>query len=219
MIFRIISFILLYLIFYGCTGENIDYPLHKNITATVFWIGEEGDEDNGYIPNVTSAWDDNWINHYGGYDDPNNRNGFYPAEFIPNENPFYCALPYNDFDEDGNRKKESYEIVYWANEKEWLDNESMLKNRWIKIIKSGKECYAQWEDVGPFGENDYEYVFGMSMPQNTINYNAGIDLSPAVRDYFGLSDIDTISWQFVNYEDVPEGPWKDIITTSQIDWE
>ncbi|MBA3285845.1 MAG: hypothetical protein H0U27_12410, partial [Nitrosopumilus sp.] len=53
------------------------YPIHKNITATVFWIGEPvgngSSEDN-----TLSAWDDEWQKNYGGYDDYVNRNGYYP---------------------------------------------------------------------------------------------------------------------------------------------
>ncbi len=193
------------------------YPLHKNITVTVFWVGEEASEDNEFIANAQSAWDDMWLEHYGGIDDPNHRNGYFPDGFIPHENPFYFALPYNDF-KDGKRKPDAYEVVYWAHEKEWGELESMCKNRWIKIIKGDRIAYAQWEDVGPFGEDDKSYVFGTALPQNQINNRAGLDVSPAVRDFLGLSDIDKIDWQFVREEDVPTGPWKMIITTSGTCW-
>jgi hypothetical protein len=182
------------------------YPLHKDITVTIFWIGEEGSNENAYIPNAQSAWDSNWKDHYGGIDDPYNRIGFYPKNFTPKENPFYFALPYNDFDENGNRKlNESF-------------CEKICKNRWIKIIDGNKIAYAQWEDVGPFEENDSDYVFGKSKPKNNINNNAGLDVSPAVRDYLGLNDTDVIDWQFVEFKDVPKGPWNEIITSSQISW-
>jgi len=197
--------------------KNI-YPLHKDITVTIFWIGEQGNEENGFIPNTQSAWDDNWMTHYGGVDDPDNRDGYFPAGFTPNENPFYCALPYNDYDDSGNRKSSAFNTVYWADEKEWGTLESMCKNRWIKIIRGKKVAYAQWEDVGPFGEDDAQYVFGLQMPKNKINNNAGIDVSPAVRDYLGLNDIDKVNWQFVDSSSVPDGPWKELITNSQIDW-
>ena len=44
------------------------YPTHTNITATVFWIGEpvgNGSTEN----NAVSAYDDRWLEHYGGVDD------------------------------------------------------------------------------------------------------------------------------------------------------
>ena len=78
--------------------------------------------------------------------------------------------------------------------------------------------YAQWEDVGPFGENDSNYVFGSANPKSTTNKTAGLDVSPAVNDYLGLSGLDTTSWQFVDEKDVPSGPWKNIVTTSGIYW-
>ncbi len=194
------------------------YILHKNVTATIFWIGEPGSEENEFISNNRSAWDDLWIYHYGGIDDPNERTLYYPKNFTPMENPFYVALPYNDFYKNGTRKSSAYEVIPWASEKEWGEMESMCKNRWVKIIYNGKVVYAQWEDVGPFEEDDWEYVFGYARPKSGINNNAGIDVSPAIRDYLGLHGMDKVSWQFVDYTDVPEGPWKEIVTTSQICW-
>lgn len=194
------------------------YPWHKNITVTIFWAGEEAGEDNKNISNIPSAWDEKWVKRYGGVDDPKKRNGFYPAKFIPKENPFYFALPYNDFDEDGKRKKEVYSLAGWAKLGKWGDDESVFKNRWIAINKKGKTTYAQWQDVGPFKEDDKDYVFGSAMPKSKINKNAGLDVSPAVRDYLGLSDIDKVDWKFIDDADVPDGPWKKIVTKSQVYW-
>jgi len=199
------------------TDTNL-YLLHKNISVTIFWTGENASSENANIPNLASAWDDMWMLNYGGVDTPDARNGYYPADFIPNENPFYFALPYNDFDSNGDKKIDLISYIPWAilsDDK----NESICKNRWIKISKNSKVAYAQWEDVGPFGEDDREYVFGHAEPQNSINNKAGLDVSPAVRDYLSLSDIDNVDWQFVDEEDVPDGPWKNIVTTININWE
>jgi hypothetical protein len=43
-------------------------------------------------------WDQHWQTSYGGVDDPDRRNGYWPADFTPRENPFYVALPYGEFD-------------------------------------------------------------------------------------------------------------------------
>lgn len=197
------------------TAENV-YPVHSNITVTVFWVGEPSGPENNYIPNDVSAWDEKWQEHFGGVDDPNNRSGYYPAAFTPGENPFYFALPYNDFDGNGLRKKNAPVNIYWWNEKVWKDSESSCKNRWIKISRDSLTVYAQWEDVGPFETDDAPYVFGNSLPANTFNAGAGLDVSPAVQTYLGLTGIDKISWQFVDERDVPDGPWKKIVTTSQL---
>jgi len=202
----------------GPSGGN-GFTVHEDISVTVFWIGEEGNEENGYIPNLQSTWDDNWIEHYGGIDDPENRNGFFPAEFTPLENPFYFALPYSDFDDDGNRKNTAYDVVYWAGDSVWEPLESMCKNRWIMVVWNGKTAYAQWEDAGPFGEDDFPYVFGNADPENSINDGAGLDVSPAVRDYLGLSGLDQVNWRFVETDSVPGGPWKAVVTDSDICWE
>jgi len=193
------------------------YPWHDDIRATYFWIGESADSDNQYISNLSSAWDEDWVHHYGGVDDPKNRNQYIPSAFTPKENPFYFALPYNDFDDNGTRRTDAYDVVYWAGEKQWNDSESMLKNRWIEITKGDKTAYAQWEDTGPFVYNDSNYVFGDASPSNDANHDAGLDVSPAVKDYLNLlQGKNVVSWRFVDFSDVPDGPWKDVITTSQV---
>ncbi|MDD3487118.1 MAG: hypothetical protein PHF35_01915 [Candidatus Moranbacteria bacterium] len=195
-----------------------DYPLHENISTTFFWVGEGADDDNHDISNSPSCWDDSWKKSFGGVDNPKKRNGFFPSAFTPKENPFYFALPFNDFNSKGNRKQNLADYVPWFGEKDWKKDESICKNRWIKIMKDEKIAYAQWEDAGPFGENDIAYVFGTGDPKSKSNKNAGLDVSPAVRDYLGLKDIDKTSWQFVDEKDVPNGPWKEVITTSGVNW-
>ena len=73
------------------------YPWKTNIVTTVFWIGEQPTENNP-VPNNKSSWDANWTASYGGYDTPDasNRRNYIPASFVPRQNPFYVALPYND---------------------------------------------------------------------------------------------------------------------------
>src|SRR5205085_10002986 len=63
---------------------------HNNIVTSLFWIGANG--------NTRSAWDAEWVAHYGGVDNPkpSARRDYIPVRFIPRQNPFYCALPYND---------------------------------------------------------------------------------------------------------------------------
>lgn len=197
---------------------NIEkYPVHRNITSTVFWVGEDATEHNAYISNSPSAWDEYWVKHFGGVDTPEKRNGYFPAGFRPKENPFYIALPYNDFREDS-RKANAAAIIPWAKTKVWAARESMCKNQWVKITRGKKTVYAQWEDSGPFLENDAQYVFGNGQPRSAINNHAGIDVSPAISDYLGLTGINKVDWQFIDAQDVPDGPWKEIVTTSQIFW-
>jgi hypothetical protein len=40
-----------------------------------------------------------------------------------------------------------------------------------------------------------------------LNQGAGLDVSPAVRDYLGLKGKDVCDWKFVEARDVPNGPW------------
>ena len=61
----------------------------------------------------------------------------------------------------------------------------------------------------PSETDDWAYVFGGARPKNTKNNSAGIDLSPAVRDYLkiqgGSSKCD---WRFVELHEIPYGPWR-----------
>lgn len=196
--------------------EN-SYPVHRDITATLFWIGEGETAENAYISNVPSCWDEDWVAHYGGIDTPDRRDGWLPADFTPQENPFYIALPYNDFGHDG-RRANAKRVIPWAAQKSWGSFESMCKNQWVRLAKGDKVVFAQWEDSGPFVYNDVAYVFGTARPMNRQNQHAGIDLSPAVHDYLGLQDVDKVDWQFVQASAVPDGPWKDVITDSQVNW-
>ena len=192
---------------------NQDLVSSKQATATIFWIGEPADQSNGFITNTVSAWDDDWVNHYGGVDDPADRCGYLPCSFTPLENPFYVALPYNDLDNNGDQKASAASIPwYQAND----PTGSLLKNHWVELKLGSQTCYAQWEDVGPFEEDDFSYVFGNAAPLNTNGVSAGLDLSPAAGRCLGLDNVDTVKWRFIDETDVPAGPWTDTITTSSV---
>ncbi len=199
--------------------EREKYHLHNNITATMFYVGEGASGANGYISNSPSAWDNHWVYNYGGIDDPSNRKDYFPADFTPAENPFYVALPYNDLGSNGKRKPGISKLIPWADEAMKEDDNSyntICKNRWVRVSKGQKSAYVQWEDVGPFNSDDSDYVFGSAKPKSSINSHAGIDLSPAVTEYLGLNGLESVSWSFVDDENVPDGPWKKIVTTSKM---
>lgn len=195
--------------------EHDRFPT-KRATTTVFWAGEAADRDNGFIANDQSAWDSNWSEHYGGIDDPNDRCGFLPCSFTPRENPFYVALPYSEFDEDGGIKASARNVPWF---KDRAGEASVLKNAWVEVSYRGTACYGQWEDVGPFETDDFEYVFGAGVPTNTFGARAGIDVSPAMRDCLGLQGNDVVEWRFVDWRDVPDGPWKKTVTTRGASWD
>ncbi|HSX30484.1 MAG TPA: hypothetical protein VLE99_01045 [Candidatus Saccharimonadales bacterium] len=186
--------------------------IHSNIVTTFFWVGEPADSDNGYIANAASAWDGHWQVHYGGVDSPTGRNGSLPGAFTPLENPFYIALPYNDFSPQSTRKANATSCLSYTPIRN--DHYSWCKNIWVAVAHGNKTAYAQWEDVGPFLEDDSTYVFGTAPPHNSQEAKAGLDVSPAVRDYLGLGDVDHTSWWFVPASAVPDGPWKVHSTTS-----
>ena len=186
-------------------GEK--FPWKKEIVTTTFWIGEKPSANNP-VPNRSSSWDANWTKNYGGFDDPDKskRRDFIPVKFTPKQNPFYCALPYNDKSVNGHRP-EAPRVVPWFKEAYQGPGVSTVKGRWIAIRYGNKVAYAQWEDAGPFRTDHWQYVFGNERPKPNLNKGAGLDVSPAVRDYLGMNDTDVTDWKFVEFSEVPHGPW------------
>jgi hypothetical protein len=186
-------------------GEH--FPWKNGIVTTVFWIGEKPTENNP-VPNRSSSWDSNWTRSYGGIDNPDRskRHDFIPANFTPRQNPFYVALPYNDKSINGHRP-EAPRVVPWFKEAYQGPAVSTCKGRWLAIRKGNKTVYAQWEDAGPFRTDHWQYVFGNERPKPNLNRGAGLDVSPAVRDYLGMQDTDVTDWRFVEFSEVPPGPW------------
>ncbi|WP_157895048.1 hypothetical protein [Verrucomicrobium sp. GAS474] len=178
------------------------YPWKKNIVTTNFWIGQ-GSSSYSDTTNSASAWDEKWTKNYGGVDDPTRHEGFVPKKFAATQNPFYVALPFND-------------VVYPELAKKYCpwyktpgaDNRyiSQCKGKWIQIMnRNGKSAYAQWQDVGPIRTDMASYVFGDARPKEFNG--AGLDVSPAVAAYLGLTGLDKTHWRFVDDSEVPSGPW------------
>ncbi len=186
------------------------YPWHKSITATVFWVGETPTPKNP-TPNNASSWDRYWQKNFGGFDNPDagNRVGSRPIKFIPKQNPFYIALPYNDVINHKMHKPEARRVIPWFRRAMAKPGTTTCKGRWVQIVYGKKICYAQWEDCGPFATDDYEYVFLNKSPKNKANQGAGIDVSPAVRDYLGMTSGAKVHWRFVDFHRIQtrNGPW------------
>jgi hypothetical protein len=104
----------------------------------------------------------------------------------------------------GRLKPEAVKVVPWFRERFRGPGCSVCKGYWLEIRHGTKICYAQGEDVGPFRTDSARYVFGDQRPSLNVNRSAGIDVSPAVRDYLGLGSLD---WRFVEEADVAAGPW------------
>ncbi|TSC86116.1 MAG: hypothetical protein G01um10148_622 [Parcubacteria group bacterium Gr01-1014_8] len=192
----------------SAVSNGMDREGWKTAKATVFWVGEGATEDNAFIHNSASAWDEDWEEHFGGVDDPEERCGYQPCAFTPKENPFYVALPYNDMRRD--KRKNNSDMIPWN---ESSARTTLLKDRWIEVRLRGKSCFGQWEDVGPHETDDVDYVFGdAEWPANEQGEWAGIDLSPAMRDCLHAGDVSEVEWRHVANEAVSQGPWLDIVT-------
>ena len=184
------------------------YPWKSGIVTTVFWIGEPVGGNN-FTPNCSSSWDAKWTQSYGGFDTPNPaaRRNFIPVKFTPRQNPFYVALPYNDVTR-GTTKPEARRVIPWFKDAFRKEGQSVCRDRWVAIRnRAGKIAYAQWSDCGPFRTDHWQYVFGSERPKPNLNQGAGLDVSPALRDYLGLDGTDLTDWKFVDFKDIPSGPW------------
>lgn len=190
------------------SGSDSRYPWKTNIVTTVFWVGEPVGGNN-FTHNRSSSWDINWAQNFGGFDDPNPaaRRRYLPAKFTPRLNPFYIALPYNDVTR-GTTKPEARQVIPWFREAFTREGQSVCRDRWVAVRNhAGQVAYAQWSDCGPFRTDHWQYVFGKDRPKPNLNKGAGLDVSPAVRDYLGLDGTDLCDWKFVDVKDVPTGPW------------
>lgn len=185
------------------------YPWKTDIVTTVFWVGETPTVNNP-TPNDKSSWDTKWMENYGGFDnpDPTQRTpDFLPKGFTPQLNPFYVALPYNDVLNYKTHKPEASRIIPWFKTSFTKAGRSVLRGTWLAIRYGNQVCYAQWEDCGPFLTDDPDYVFGNARPKNPHNKGAGLDVSPAVRDYLGMPSGAKVDWRFVDVNEIPVGPW------------
>ncbi len=219
-----------------CRPAQTSYPWHTNIVATTFWVGEVFDPDAPDGSQVTSTYDENWLENYGGCDGievagecrterRTADNNYAPSSMVPKENPFYLDLPYDDLNDKVGFALRG-QVIPWADEAPYKDRVddpgvSLMKDRWVMIRKSTRVCFGQIEDAGPGQYSDVEYVFG-DRDQRPLNmrYNgAGMDVSPALNGCLGFAEIngqnDVVDWRFVDDDDVPSGPWKETITKTR----
>jgi TonB family protein len=184
------------------------FPWKTDVVTTVFWVGEEQSAGKT-SPQHQSVWDKDWLKSFGGVDNPEPaaRHDYVPISFVPRQNPFYCALPYNDV-EQGQFKPEAPIVIPWFKQVHAQPGQSVCKDRWVAIRKGDLICYAQWEDCGPFRTDHFQYVFQNERPTSNASHDAGLSVSPAVRDHLGLAPIDVTDWRFIEVSDVPPGPWR-----------
>jgi hypothetical protein len=169
------------------------YPWKSGIVTTVFWIGEGS---------TASGWDPHWVRDNGGADDQYDMSGYAAAHHASTLNPFYAALPFNDLAHPKLAAK--WLPRGWSKAAMNGKSVSACKGRWIEIkARTGRVCFAQWEDVGPIVTDDAGYVFGPDRPAAT----RGLNLSPAAARYLGFDSAAILSWRFVDDDDVIPGLW------------
>jgi hypothetical protein len=59
----------------------------------------------------------------------------------------------------------------------------------------------------------FDWVFGSALrPKNQFGKKAGLDVSPALATCLHLNGDEMTEWRLVDEEEVPDGPWRWIIT-------
>lgn len=220
----------------AAAASRATYPRHTNIVATTFWVGEIFDAGAADGSQEISTYDDNWLRNYGGCDGRvvkgtcrtekrTSKNGYFPTQMTPKQNPFYLDLPYDDLnDRVGFKNRGKY--LPWARKAPYKarikdKRVSLMKDRWVKISRKGRVCFGQIQDAGPGQYHNARYVFGKNnaRPANRRYNRAGIDVSPALNGCLRFSQLDgasdKVSWRFIDAKDVPKGPWKRIVTTTK----
>ena len=217
--------------------ETRQYPWHRDIVATTFWVGEVMDPSASDGSQEYSTYDSNWLANYGGCDGVvkdgvcrterrDASNDFFPTRITPRQNPFYLDLPFDDIN-NPNAFAIRAKVIPWANDPGYRGRAddpafSFMKNRWVQLAKGGNTCYGQIQDAGPTVYDDAAYVFGSSDPRpaNSRFNGAGLDVSPALNGCLGFNQLDgqndRVAWRFVDNADVPDGPWTRIVTSSPV---
>lgn len=214
--------------------QGRQYPVHTSIVATTFWVGEVFDPDASDGSQRISAYDDDWLASYGGCDGVvvdgvcgterrTAANDYFPTRMTPRQNPFYLDLPFDDVN-DPTAAALRADVVPWAHDPVWREKlvdprTSIMKNRWVALRKDERVCYGQIQDAGPGRYDDARYVFGSddARPANTRYNGAGLDVSPALNGCLAFRELDgstdRVDWWFVDDVDVPDGPWRLLVTT------
>lgn len=213
------------------------YPWHTDIVSTTFWVGEILDPNASDGSQVISTYDSRWLESYGGCDgvildgvcETERRtadNDYFPTSMTPRQNPFYLDLPFDDVNDYGAFAMRG-DVIPWANALPYaarVDDRSfsLMKNRWVELRNGDAVCFGQIQDAGPAVYDDARYVFGENdeRPVSTRFNNAGLDVSPALNGCLGFEELngqsDDVHWRFIEEEDVPDGPWLKIVTTTGV---
>lgn len=194
--------------------------VHTHIKTTYVSAGAPAGAGDLGQTNTEARWYNDWTKHQCGVDLKGTRTIVLPGC----DNLYYFALPCSDVGMDGNWDRAVIAKSPW---KQSTPESSAFKNHWIAVTYGSKTVYAQWEDTGPYYQSDCDYVFGQKRPAQegpeAINAEfSALDISPrAFADLTGgnldIGEIQT-SWVFVPDDQVPDGPWRQNVTTSGPDW-
>ncbi len=171
-------------------GEPVTrYPWKTNISTGTTGPLETPLSD-AWTQGSLTTWQENW-----------QRTN--PGRHVLAPNPFYISLPFDDiaFPE----KARAWMPATWLGRSEKGKAISGCRDRWVEIKNAqGLSCFAQWEAVGPQGNDQADYIFGSKRPNGP---GRALGVSPEVARYLHLAGGGITSWRFVEDTEVPMGEW------------
>jgi len=144
-------------------GSSV-YPWKTNIVTTVFWVGEQAGGNNP-VPNYKSSW--TLIGQelrWNRCSDAGARRNYIPIAFIPKQNPFYCALPYNDVTH-GQFKPEAPLVIPWFKHDYRGPGHRCAGIVGLRFVKAIARVMRNGRTVARFAQT----IFSMSLEMSVLN--------------------------------------------------
>ena len=115
--------------------------------------------------------------NYGGFNNANpaSRQSYTLIHPCAVQNPFYCALPYNDVIRLGQTKPEAALVIPWFRKTFVAPGLTVCKSHWVAIRKGKRIAYAQWEDSGPFRTDHFQYVLATMLKMHKCLTCGGLE--------------------------------------------
>jgi len=181
------------------------YPWKTSIVTTVFWVGEQAGGNNR--SKLQKFLDFNWSENYA---EPILRfqrtAQLHPNCFYSQAKPLLLCFTVHDVTH-GQFKPEAPLVIPWFKHEYRGRGSRYAEIDGLPFVRQSHLLCAMGR-LRSVSHDHFQYVFGNERPKPNLNHGAGLDVSPAVRDYLGLAPTDVTDWQFVEVRDVSSGPWR-----------
>ena len=193
------------------------YPWRLNITATVFWVGEDATERNP-VANHKSSWDSAWKESFGGFDNPDPLHrtmDFGPRLSSPGRIPFMWPFPTTTSArgaQAGGLPRHPLVPPKFSGK-----GQSVCKGRWVQIIYNKRSCFCPMGGLRPVHHGRTGPTSLATSPRQHAQQGSRNRHFPAVRDYLGIpGGTAIVHWRFVEFYRIPAAPGPSGETTTPL---